>query len=42
MPTLKTLAAQSLVKDIINYWENKANNDASIITLDKNQLVLLI
>ena len=26
MPTLKTLPAQSLVKDIINYWENKANN----------------
>ena len=26
LPTLKTLAAQALVKDKINYWENKANN----------------
>ena len=31
LPTLKTVAAQALVKDKINYWENKANNDASIM-----------
>lgn len=34
-PTLKTLAAKALVKDKINYWENKTNNDAPIIVLDK-------
>ena len=39
-PTLKTLAAKSLVKDKINYWENKINNNAPIITLDKNLLAL--
>ena len=27
MPTLKTLAANAMVKDKINYWENKASND---------------
>ena len=34
-PTLKTLAAKALVKDKINCWENKTNNDAPIIVLDK-------
>ena len=36
-PSLKTLAAQALVKDKINYWENKANNDAPTISLDKKK-----
>lgn len=36
-PSLKTLATQALVKDKINYWENKANNDAPIISLDKKK-----
>lgn len=31
---MKTLAAKALVKDKINYWENKTNN-APIIVLDK-------
>ena len=39
-PSLKTLAAKALVKDKINYWENRANSDASIIMLDKNPLAL--
>ena len=34
-PTLKTIAAKALVKDKINCWENKTNNDAPIIVLDK-------
>ena len=34
-PTLKTLAAKALVKDKINYWENKITNNAPIIALDK-------
>ena len=34
-PTLKTLAAKALVKDKINYWENKTNNNAPIIVLHK-------
>ena len=38
LPTLKTLAAQALVKDKINYWENKANNDAPINRLYKNTM----
>ena len=33
LPT--TLAAHALVKDKINYWEKKANENSSIITLDK-------
>ena len=38
-PTLKTLAAKALVKDKINYWENKVNNyDAPIIVLDKKPI----
>ena len=37
-PTFKTLAAKALVKDKINYWENKANNDAPIIVLDKKPI----
>ena len=35
LPTLKTLAAQALVKDKVNYWENK---DASINRLDKTTM----
>ena len=35
IPTLKTLAAKGVVKNNINYWENKTNNDAPIIRLDK-------
>ena len=38
LPTLKTLAAQALVKDKVNYWENKSNKDASINRLDKNTM----
>ena len=38
MPTLKSLASQALVKDKINYWENKANENASIISLDKKPI----
>ena len=37
-PTLKTLVAKALVKDKINYWENKVNNDAPIIMLDKKPI----
>lgn len=37
-PTLKTLAGKALIKDKINYWENKANNDAPIIVLDKKPI----
>ena len=32
------MAAQALVKDKINYWENKPNENASIITLDKKPI----
>ena len=39
-PTLKTLAAKALVKDKINYWENKTNNNAPIIALDKKPVSL--
>ena len=35
---MKQLAAQALVKDKINYWENKPNEHASIITLDKKPI----
>ena len=35
LPSLKTLAAQALVKDKVNYWENK---DASINRLDKTTM----
>lgn len=42
LPTLKTLASQTLVKDKINYWENKANKDASIIKLDKKPIDIAI
>ena len=38
LPTLKTLAAQALLKDKVNYWENKANNDTPINGLDKNTM----
>ena len=38
LPTLKTLASQALVKDNINYCENKANENASFITLDKKPI----
>lgn len=38
LPPLKTLVAQALVKDKMNYWENKANENASIITLDKKPI----
>ena len=37
-PTLKQLAAQALVKDKINYQENKPNLNASIIRLDKKPI----
>ena len=37
-PTLKTLAAQALVKDKVKFWNEKANNDASINRLDKNTM----
>ena len=33
-----TLAAHALVKDKINYWEKKANENSSIITLDKKPI----
>ena len=36
--TLKTLAAQTLVKDTVKVWNEKANNDASINRLDKNTM----
>ena len=35
---MKSLASQALVKDKINYWENKANENASIISLDKKPI----
>ena len=38
LPTLKTLAAQALVKDKVKFWNEKANNDASINRLDKNTM----
>ena len=38
LPTLKTLAAQTLVKDKVKVWNEKANNDASINKLDKNTM----
>ena len=38
LPTLKTLAAQALVKDKVKFWNEKANNDASINMLDKNTM----
>ena len=38
LPTLKTLAAQALVKDQVKFWNEKANNDASINRLDKNTM----
>ena len=38
LPTLKTLGLQALVRDKINHWENKANENASIITLDKKRI----
>ena len=38
LPTLKTLAAQALVKDKVKFWNEKANNDASINRLDKNTI----
>ena len=33
-----TLGAHALVKDKINYWEKKANENSSIITLDKKPI----
>lgn len=33
LPTLKTLAAQALVKDKIKYWDNKANENTSIYSV---------
>lgn len=42
LPTLKSLASQALFSDKINYWENKANENASIISLDKGPLIVLI
>ena len=35
---MKTLAAQTLVKDKVKVWNEKANNDASINKLDKNTM----
>ena len=38
IPKLKTLAAKALVKNKINYYENRANHDAPIIRLDKKPI----
>ena len=38
LPTLKTLPAQALVKDKAKFWNEKANNDASINGLYKNTM----
>ena len=38
MSTLKTLAAQSLVKDKVKYWNKKAEQNASINTSDKKRI----
>lgn len=39
LPTLKTLAAQTLVKDKVKVWNEKANNAASINRLDKTTML---
>ena len=40
MPTLKTLAANSMVKDKIKYFENLSDKQASTITLHKQAVSL--
>ena len=38
LPTLKTLAAQALVKDKVKFWDEKAKVNASINRLDKKTM----
>ena len=40
LPTLKTLAANAMVKDKIKYFENLSDKQTSTITLDKNSVSL--
>lgn len=40
-PTLRQLAAQALVKDKIKFWENKAHENASVITYEKRPISIV-